>query len=104
MTIAPWIQRTLDSLSKSNKIVERSAALIVIAANGRFCQVTMTMAQRIVTLPVELCVFRFRKAGSAQAVCGVKWHLHSKEDGALLPHLCEKICALVQAHTIEISH
>src|SRR4030095_4845655 len=97
-------QRFLNGFPQRNKIVERSAALIVVAADCSFRQVTMAMPQRIVALAVELCVFGIGKGNSAQTVCRIKCHPHPKEDGSVLPHLGKEVCALMQAYTIQRSH
>src|SRR5882724_4710829 len=104
MPVPPRLQRFLDGFPQRNKIVERSAVLIVVAADCSFRQVTMAMTQRIVALAVELCVFGIGKSSSAQTVCCIKCHSHPKKDGSVLPHLGEKIRTLVQAYTIQRSH
>src|SRR5207249_12147610 len=43
MPAAPWLKRFFDRVPKCNEVIERSAARIVIASNGRLCQVPMTM-------------------------------------------------------------
>src|SRR5438309_8854042 len=104
MPIPPRFQRFLNGFPERNKIVERSAALIVVAADCSFRQVAMAMPQRIVALAVKLCVFGIGKSSSAQTVCCIKCHSHPKKDGSVLPHLDEKIRTLVQAYTIQRSH
>src|SRR6267378_7733861 len=104
MPIPPRFQRFLNGFRQGNKIVERSAALIVVATDCSFRQVTMAMPQWIVALAVELCVFGIGKNSSAQTVCRIKSHPHSKEDGSVLPHLGKKIRALVQTYTIQRTH
>src|SRR6266481_1571610 len=104
MPIPPRFQRFLNGFPQRNKIVDRPAALIVLAADCSFRQVTMAMPQRIVALSVELCVSGIGKISSAQTVCRMKCHPHPKEDGSVLPHLGKKIRALVQAYTIQRSH
>src|SRR4029077_17804887 len=104
MPIPPRFQRFLNGFPQCNKIVERSAALIVVAADCSFAHVTMAMPQRIAALAVELCVFGIGKSSSAQTVRRIKCHPHPKEDGLVLPHLGKKIRALVQAYTIQRSH
>src|SRR6266487_1084597 len=104
MPIPPRFQRFLNGFPQRDKIVEHSAALIIVAADCSFRQVTMAMTQRIVALAVELCVFGIGKSSSAQTVCRIKYHPRPKEDGSVLPHLGKKICALVQAYTIQRSH
>src|SRR6266480_1863352 len=104
MPIPPRFQRFLNGFPERNKIVERSAALIVVAADCSFRLVAMAMPQRIVALAVKLCVFGIGKSSSAQTVCCIKCHSHPKKDGSVLPHLGEKIRTLVQAYTIQRSH
>jgi hypothetical protein len=65
MPIPPRFQRFLDGFPQRDKIVERSAALIVVAANCSFRQVTMAVPQRIVALAVEFCVFGIGKGRGA---------------------------------------
>src|SRR5438445_11417524 len=104
MPIPPRFQRFLNGFPERNKIVERSAALIVVAADCSFRQVAMAMPQRIVALAVKLCVFGIGKSSSAQTVGCIKCHSHAKKDGSVLPDLDEKIRTLVQADTIQRSH
>src|SRR5438132_570673 len=77
MSISPWLKRFFDRFSKRNKVVEDSAARLVLASDGCFRQVPMTMAARIVALAVEPCVLRVRKRGCMQSVRGVERHLQS---------------------------
>src|SRR5215831_17227752 len=101
MPILPWFQRVLDRFPERNKIVQRSAAFIVVAADCRFRQIPMAMTQRIVAFAVELCVFGVRKSASTQTVGRLKRHPHPEEDGPVLPHFGKKIFALVQAETMQ---
>jgi hypothetical protein len=65
MPIPPRFQRFLDGFPQRNKIVERSGALIVLAADGCFRQIAMAVAQRIIALAVKLRVFSIGKSSSA---------------------------------------
>ena len=58
MSIPPWLKRFFDRFSKGSKVVEDSAARIVLGSDSRFRQVPMTVAEPIITLPVELGVLR----------------------------------------------
>src|SRR5947207_13085783 len=104
MPIPPRFQRFLNGLPERNKIVQRAAALIVVAADCSLRQVAMAMPQRIVAFAVELYVFGIGKSSSAQTVCRIKCHPHPKEEGSVFPHLGKKIRALVQAYTIQRSN
>src|SRR5262249_59125013 len=104
MPILPRFQRVFNGFPQSNKIVERSAAFIEVAADCGFGQIPMAMTQRIVAFAVEPCVFGVRKNSSAQTVCRVKSYAHPEEDSSVVPHFGKKSFALVQSNAIQWRH
>ena len=89
MPISPWLKRFFDCFLKRNKVAERSAARIVLASDGCFCQVSMTVTRRIVALAIEVCVFAFGQRGVMQSMRRVERHLQSPASaviGGLVVH------------------
>src|SRR4029077_11252164 len=76
MSILPGLERFLYCLPERREIVDRATALIVLSADCRLGELTMTVAKRIAALAVQLDVLGFRESGSMQAMRGMEDHLH----------------------------
>ena len=96
----PGGERSFERFFKCDKIVESSAASIVLAANRCLRQITMTVTERIIAFAIKLRVLGIGKNNSMQTMRSIERHPHSKENAVVAPNLREKIIALVQTDTV----
>src|SRR5206468_8700 len=97
MSILPGFNRIAQSFSESNKVVKRSAALIVIPPDGRLGQIKMTVTARVVAFPKQRRVLFIGKRWNMQSMGSAETHLHSEKQVPFCPSFSEKICSFVQA-------
>src|SRR5207253_2317775 len=100
MSILPRRERLLQRVLKSIEVVERTASLVVISANGRFGEIKMAVTARVIASAEKFLVLFVRERLDVQSVRGAETHLHSEENILLRPHFGEKIVAFVESHAM----
>src|SRR5438128_12685771 len=100
MSILPRLKRFFDGFSKRNKIIKRSTPFVVLTANRCLRQITMTMAERIIALAIELRVLGVRKSNGMETMRSMKGNPHPEENAVVAPSLRKKIFALVQTEQV----
>ena len=63
MSILPGFNRFVQRFSERNEVVKRTAAFIVIPADGRFGKVKMAVATRVIAFSEEVGVLFIRECG-----------------------------------------
>ena len=101
MFVLPGFQRLGDSVLKRAEIPERPASFVERAANRRFREVKMAVAERIIAFAVERHVFLRGQFLAVQTVGGAEWKLQSQEMFSFLPVLGKKIGALMQTNPMK---
>src|ERR1044071_1345669 len=104
MPVLPGLKSAVDAVTKSGKIVERAAALVVAAADRRLGQIAMAVSVGVIALAVKGDVLRLRKAGRVEAMRGAERALHPEEVISLAPIFGEEILALVQSQPLNRQH
>src|SRR5438093_6003026 len=101
MPISPRLKRFFDCFPKCDKVVERSAARIVIASDSRLGQIQVAMTTWIVAFAIEICVFAFGERGGMQSMRRVERHLQSQKSRTVSPRFRKKIFALMQTNAVQ---
>src|SRR5437762_13608880 len=91
MLVLPGRERRRDAVPQPVKGSERPAALVELAADGRFGQIKMAVTARIVAFAVELKVFLSAEGFAFQTVGRTKGVAQTEEKFRAGPVLREKV-------------
>ena len=101
MSILPGVKRLFDGFSKRDKIIERSAAFVVLAANCCLRQISVAMPKWIIAFAVKFRVLSIGKTCGVQSMRSIKWHPKPEKDALVIPYFGKKVVPLVQAHAMQ---
>src|SRR5207302_7531922 len=100
MSIFPRLDRFIQRIRETDKIVKRPASLVVIPANRCFDQIKVPMSARVIAFPKQFRVLVVRERRDMQAVCSAKAHLHSKKHNFVRPNFSEEIVAFMETNAM----
>src|SRR4051812_2586698 len=101
MLVPPWLQRRGNSGLQGFEIHQGPAALIELAADGRFGEVKMPVTQRVVALAVKCSVFLGRELPAVQTMRGAETGAETEKKAIATPVFGKEISPLMQTNPMD---